>query len=147
MRSSLKARVGFTLAVVAMGVPFGAEAQTPNLVGTWKGTAYAVFLGSNPYRPSENRAANFPSAPLEFTFTIKEQHENRFSGDSTAGGRIEQLVGAISPDNRSGVVLDDDGQYLFTRSRIWTARRWSGRGRRSGDTPYAPVVRDQRLNL
>jgi hypothetical protein len=106
--------LGFALTLAAMGAPFDAEAQTPNLVGTWKGTAYAVFLGSNPYRPSENRSANFPSAPLEFTFTIKEQQENRFSGESTAGGRTEQLVGAISPDNRSGVVLDNDGQYLFT---------------------------------
>jgi hypothetical protein len=114
MRTSVKASLGFTLAVVAMGVPFGAEAQTPNLVGTWKATGYAVFLGSNPYQPSDNRGANFASAPLEFTSTIKEQHENRFAGESSAAGRTEQLVGAISPDNRTGIVLDDDGQYLFT---------------------------------
>jgi hypothetical protein len=114
MCSSAKASLGFTLAVVAMGAPFGAEAQTPNLVGTWKATGYAVFLGSNPYQPSGSRGANFASAPLEFTFTIKEQHENRFAGESSAAGRTEQLVGAISPDNRSGIVLDDDGQYLFT---------------------------------
>jgi hypothetical protein len=115
MYSAMNASLAFALAVVAMGLPYGARAQQiPNLVGSWKGTAYAVFLGSNPYRPSENRAANFPSAPLEFTFVIKEQHENRFSGESTAGGRTEQLVGAISPDNRSGIVLDDDGQYVFT---------------------------------
>jgi hypothetical protein len=115
MYSAMNASLAFALAVVAMGLPYGARAQQiPNLVGSWKGTAYAVFLGSNPYRPSENRAANFPSTPLEFTFVIKEQHENRFSGESTAGGRTEQLVGAISPDNRSGIVLDDDGQYAFT---------------------------------
>jgi hypothetical protein len=69
-----------------------------------QGTAYAVFLGSNPY-PTVGE----PSC----TFTTRN-NENWFSGESTAGGRTEQLVGAISPDNRSGVVLDDDGQYLFT---------------------------------
>jgi hypothetical protein len=26
----------------------------------------------------------------------------------------ETLIGAISPDNKGGVVLDDDGEYLFT---------------------------------
>jgi hypothetical protein len=122
MRSSVKVGLGLALAVVAMGAPFGAEAQTPNLVGTWKATGYAVFLGSNPYQPSGSRGANFASAPLEFTFTIKEQHENRFAGESSAAGRTEQLVGAISPDNRSGIVLDDDGQYLFT---ITTATHWT----------------------
>jgi hypothetical protein len=115
MRSSVKASLIFSLAVAALGpAPMANAQQAPNLVGTWKALGYPVFLGSNPYRPSENQAANFPSAPVEFTYSIKEQHENRFSGEASAAGRTEQLIGAISPDNRSGVVLDDDGQYLFT---------------------------------
>jgi hypothetical protein len=48
------------------------------------------------------------------SFVIKEQNGNRFSGTSTAGTLTEALIGAISPDNKSGVVLDDDGEYLFT---------------------------------
>jgi hypothetical protein len=36
MRGSVKSSLGFTLAVIAMGAPLEAEAQTPNLVGTWK---------------------------------------------------------------------------------------------------------------
>ena len=51
---------------------------------------------------------------MEFTFVIKEQHDNSFAGEATGGKRSEKLIGAISPDNRSGIVLDDDGQYLFT---------------------------------
>jgi hypothetical protein len=92
-----------------------ANAQTvPNLVGTWKGSAQAVFLGSNPYRPNRNAGANYSPDVREFTFVIKEQNDNRFSGESTDGKRTEKLIGGISPDNKSGIVLDDDGQYVFT---------------------------------
>ena len=54
------------------------------------------------------------SNEIEFTFTIAEQKGNRFSGTSSDGKRVETLIGAISPNNQSGVILDDDGQYLFT---------------------------------
>jgi hypothetical protein len=86
----------------------------PVLIGTWKGTAYAVSVGTNPYRTPETKDPSFPSDTLEFTFVIKDQHDNRFSGTSSAGKLTETLVGAISPDNKNGIVLDDDGEYLFT---------------------------------
>jgi hypothetical protein len=86
----------------------------PMLVGTWKGTAYAVSVGTNPYRTPETKEPHFPPDALEFTFVIREQRDNRFSGTSTAGTMNETLIGAISPDGKSGLVLDDDGEYLFT---------------------------------
>ena len=89
-------------------IPGVADAQgIPMLVGTWKGTAYAVSVGSNPYRTPDTKEPNFPSDALEFTFVIREQHDSRFSGTSTAGRLTETLIGAISPDNKGGVVLDD----------------------------------------
>jgi len=45
---------------------------------------------------------------------IKEQQGNRFTGTSTAGTRSETIIGALSPDAESGVMLDDDGQYMLT---------------------------------
>jgi hypothetical protein len=51
------------------------------------------------------------------------QHENRFAGESSVAGHTELLVGAISPDNRTGIVLDDDGQYLQRLERAEIARR------------------------
>ena len=103
------------LAAIAIGPTDPAQAQSaPNLVGTWKGQAQAVFLGTNPYRATQNKGANFSKDVREFTFVIKEQHDNRFSGESTEGKRKEQLIGAISSDNRTGIVLDDDGRYLIT---------------------------------
>ena len=104
------------LAVAAMAaIPGISDAQgIPMLVGTWKGTAYAVSVGSNPYRTPDTKEPNFPSDALEFTFVIREQHDSRFSGTSTAGRLTETLIGAISPDNKGGVILDDDGEYIFT---------------------------------
>lgn len=99
----------------AMGVastPLHAQ-QAPNLVGTWKGMAQSVHLGTNPYRPSEGAGPVFSSDAIEFTFTIAEQKDNRFSGKSTDGKRSETFVGAISPNNQTGVIIDNDGQYLF----------------------------------
>jgi hypothetical protein len=93
----------------------GAHAQDPpRLVGTWKATAYAVHIGSNPYRAAEKNGPNLPSNGIELTYTISEQQGNRFAGTSTNGKFTETLIGAIHPDNRSGIILDDDGEYTFT---------------------------------
>ena len=101
-----------SLALVLPALPAAAQ-EAPNLVRTWKGTAQAVSIGANPYR--ENSAGpRFSTNVLEFTFTITEQKDNRFSGASSDGKRQETLIGALSPNNQGGVILDDDGQYLFT---------------------------------
>jgi hypothetical protein len=84
------------------------------LVGTWKGTAQVVQIGANPYRASEGNGPQFPANGLDFTFTITEQQGNRFAGTATGGRLSETLIGAISPDNRSGFILDNDGEYAFT---------------------------------
>jgi hypothetical protein len=88
--------------------------QAPNMVGTWKGTAYAVHIGSNPYRVAEGNGVNFPSNGIEFTYVIREQHGNRFAGELSGVKFKETIIGAIQPDNRGGIMLDDDGQYRFT---------------------------------
>lgn len=93
----------------------GARAQEPpNLIGTWKGSTQAVYIGSNPYRVAEKAGPNFSTTLIEFTYSITEQKGNVFAGTSGAGTFSETLIGAISPDNRSGVMSDDDGQYTFT---------------------------------
>jgi hypothetical protein len=104
------------LVVGAMGAVSapGRAQSAPNLVGTWKGTAQAVQMGVNPYRTPPSSAPNFSTSAMEFTVTIAEQKDNRFTGKKTAGDRSETLIGAISPNNQGGVMLDDDGQYLFT---------------------------------
>ena len=89
-------------------------AEPANLVGTWKGKAQAVHIGSNPYRVAAKNGPNFPDEAIEFTYTITEQHGNRFAGSMSNGKFTETIIGAISLTNQSGVMIDDDGQYEFT---------------------------------
>jgi len=86
----------------------------PNLVGIWKGATQAVYVGSNPYRVAERRGPNFSTNQIEFTYSITEQKGSVFAGTSKAGGFSETVIGAIHPDNRSGVMSDDDGQYILS---------------------------------
>jgi hypothetical protein len=91
-----------------------ASAQTPpNLVGTWKGKAEAVIIGANPYRIIESAGPNFGGA-MEFTYVIKQQQGTRFSGELTAKVN-ETVIGTLRPPEfRSGIMLDNDGEYDFT---------------------------------
>lgn len=91
-----------------------ASAQTPpNLVGTWKGKAEAVIIGPNPYRITESAGPNFGGA-MEFTYVIKQQQGTRFSGELTAKVN-ETVIGTLRPPEfRTGIMLDNDGEYDFT---------------------------------
>ena len=89
--------------------------QAPNLVGTWKGTSPgAAVVGGNPYHQGTSEGEPHFTNAIEFTITITEQKGNRFVGKLSDGKRTEKLIGAISPNNQSGMALDDDGQYVFT---------------------------------
>jgi hypothetical protein len=108
-RSFLSAALSLAISVL----PAVAQ-DIPNLVGTWKGTAYAVHIGSNPYRVAQGKGPNFPDNGIEFTYVISEQHGNRFAGEMSAGKFTETIIGALQPDNKGGVMLDDDGKYLIS---------------------------------
>jgi hypothetical protein len=104
--------VGFALAALFAGTAIAQE--IPNMVGTWKGSTRAVIIGSNPYRVAESNGPNLPPNLIEFTYSITKQEDNRFVGTSGAGKFGETLIGAINPDGKSGIMIDDDGQYQFT---------------------------------
>lgn len=86
----------------------------PNLVGTWKGETQAVHIGPNPYRVPESNGPNFPDNFIEFTYVVKQQEGTRFAGE-TEGKFTEAFIGMLKPpEYRSGIFIDDDGQYDFT---------------------------------
>jgi hypothetical protein len=87
--------------------------DAPNLVGTWKGNALAVHIGATPYRGADNSNVQFGNA-IEYTYTITEQRGQRFSGKMSGGRFSETIIGALATDNRTGMMLDDDGQYHLT---------------------------------
>jgi hypothetical protein len=59
-------------------------------------------------------APNFGNNVIEFTYVIKEQDGARFAGE-TEGKFVETIIGSLKPpEYRSGIFLDNDGQYEFT---------------------------------
>jgi hypothetical protein len=88
--------------------------DTPNLVGTWKGSAYAVHIGATPYREANSPSVQFPGNAIEYTYAITEQRGQRFAGKMSGGRFSETIIGALAPNNRTGMMLDDDGQYHLT---------------------------------
>src|SRR5262245_32423800 len=60
MNVASAAGIFFGMLAIAASVPAHAQ-QAPNLVGTWKGTAQSVHVGTNPYRPSEGTGPVFSS--------------------------------------------------------------------------------------
>jgi hypothetical protein len=98
--------------VLAMS-PSGAQ-DIPNLVGTWKGETQAVHIGPNPYRVPDTNGPNFPDNFIEFTYVVKQQEGTRFAGE-TEGKFTETFIGMLKPpEYRSGIFIDNDGQYDFT---------------------------------
>lgn len=92
-----------------------ASAQTPpNLVGTWKGKAEAVFVGPTPYRVAEGTGPNF-GGQIEYSYVVKQQQGARFAGEQSAGKVTEMIIGTLRPPEfRSGIILDHDGESDFT---------------------------------
>ncbi len=102
------------IAIVLFAAPFASAQTPPNLVGTWKGKAQAVFVGPTPYRVSEGTGPNF-GGEIEYSYVVKQQQGTRFSGDQTAGKVTETIIGALRPPEfRSGVIIDQDGESDFT---------------------------------
>jgi hypothetical protein len=107
--SSAVAAAAFVLVVGA-----AMAEDIPNLVGTWKGGAQAVHIGPNPYRLADGNAPTFGDTVIDFTYVIKQQEGTRFAGE-TEGKFTETIIGSLKPpEYRSGIFLDNDGQYEFT---------------------------------
>ena len=103
------------LSAVMASICLPVAAQSiPSLVGTWKGTSRPVHLGPTPNRPAGQTGVSFGVNPVEYTYTITEQKDNRFAGELSGGNVKETLLGALQPDNKGGIMLDLDGEHSFT---------------------------------
>jgi hypothetical protein len=91
-----------------------ASAQTPpDLVGSWRGKAEAVYVGPTPYRTANGTGPNFGDA-MDYNYIVKEQKGTRFTGE-LSGKITETIIGALRPPEfRSGIILDSDGVADFT---------------------------------
>jgi hypothetical protein len=98
----------------ALLVAAPAAAQLPDLIGTWKGTGYAVRLGPSHYRTTKDVEAAFLDKAVEFTYVIKQQHGHRLAGEMSSERGKRPFIGAMHQGNCGGIILDNNGQYIST---------------------------------
>ena len=101
--------------------PFASAQTPPNLVGTWKGKAEAVYVGPTPYRDATGPGPNFGDA-MEYTYIVKDQKGTRFSGELT-GKITETIIGTLRPPEfRSGILST---MTASPTSQCETPRPWT----------------------
>lgn len=103
-----------TATLIVISLPALAE-DAPSIVGKWTGRVQgAVMVGNTPDRTAEpGKTITFSNEAIDFTLDITEQQGARFGGIMSNAKRSEPLIGHFYPGNRSGLMLDDDGRYLF----------------------------------
>ncbi len=91
---------------------FAADAQMPEMRGTWKGESHTVALGGGPHHPdTKSDEPRFTSVP--FTLVVDKQDGRRFFGTFSSAQHSETVVAVVS---RAGSIFmaDDDGYSAGT---------------------------------
>jgi hypothetical protein len=102
-----------TLAAAGSGAI--AQQSYPDLKGKWIGPGQSVTLGKTDQWPNTDE-----SDPVfregSWTVIIDRQEGNRFIGSQgmTEGNRRDRLLGVIRSDQKSILMIDDDGTFLAT---------------------------------
>ena len=91
-----------------------AQADAPNMIGTWTGSFNATVMGTATHYilfNKKDKEIYFNKVP--FTLVIDRQDGVNFSGTLSTESYKEVILGAISPDLQSGVMVDADGTDSF----------------------------------
>jgi hypothetical protein len=112
----MKLRTAFLLAATMWAsLPNSVSAsELPNMLGTWVGETRSVHIGNTPYRSAgEGEVFSFADEPLGIKIVITHQKENRFAGERYSRDKKEIIIGALHPTKPEGIMLDDDGEFVF----------------------------------
>jgi hypothetical protein len=114
----------FKLLIAAIFItPALAFAQSsPNMLGTWTGMSNSAVSGAGQFHPTEagkEKAVRFRS--VEFVMIIDKEEGRNFVGsisatknkNSTDVKRKEVLMGAYAKDMKSGVMVNETGNFTF----------------------------------
>ena len=99
-------------APVALCAPVAADAQMPEMRGTWKGDSHSIAVGGGPHHPdTKSDEPRFTSVP--FTLVVDKQDGRRFFGTFSSAQHSETVVAVVS---RAGSIFmaDDDGYSAGT---------------------------------
>lgn len=92
-----------------------ANAQSPNVKGTWTGEFTTVIIGNNAHHPGTETENDPPrSRTIEFTFDFEGQDGRLVWGKSWSNpDRKEPFAGSISIDGKSILASDTDGSTFI----------------------------------
>jgi hypothetical protein len=96
----------------ALSLSAMAQQSYPDLKGTWIGPGQSITQGKTDQWPmSEESGPVFREG--SWTVIIDRQEGNRFTGIQglTGGARRDQLLGVIRADQKTILMIDDDGTF------------------------------------
>jgi len=93
-------------------LPAVALADVPNIVGTWTGQATATVYGSGQHHPTD-LGGGVTYRSIAATYVFEHQQGRNFYGKFVSPVQSELLIGTFSRDNKTGIMVDLDGQFSF----------------------------------
>lgn len=85
------------------------------LDGLWIGTSNSAVLGSGFHHPgTKEQEKDIRFTHILINLNIDKQDGQNFTGLLHSKHFKETILGALSPDSKSGVMVDEDGSYRFT---------------------------------
>lgn len=113
----MKLQAAIVLITTAALMPgYGSADTVPDLKGTWVTTSTddsVVYGQSEHHSESKQDTLFFSHGPDQFTLVIDQQEGRRFAGKFSSPSASEIVVGVLSPDLQSGVLVAHEGQHTF----------------------------------
>jgi hypothetical protein len=108
MEKAIMKKLALAAVLAALAsTPAAAQANFPNLVGTWKGTSESVVLpAGNEHHREKGKGPLMSSVP--FTMVIEKQDGRRLYG-TFASAKHKETVIAVIAANGAIYMVDDDG--------------------------------------
>ncbi len=109
--NAMKCLLSLIPVLILLGVaPATAQDKPLSLLGTWQVTGQSVGIGESLHPEHTNRGAEPAVHRVNLRFVFEKQEGNNFWGTSTgASGTSERVLGAISRDGKSGVLINARG--------------------------------------
>ena len=111
----LQAAIVFFATAVLMPA-YGSADTVPDMKGTWVTTSNdnSVAYGQSEHHSESNKDTLFFShGPDQFTLAIDQQEGRRFAGKFSSPSASEIVLGVLTPDLQSGVMVAHEGQHTF----------------------------------
>ena len=87
--------------------------DTFSMIGTWKGLSNSTVMGAAKHHQVGQNAEKIKFVRTEFTLVVDAQEGQNFAGQIFSAHGEEVILGALTADRKSGVMVDNDGIMRF----------------------------------